>query len=183
MSLNNWMSWEGGVDLVAKTSAALEMPNVIVHVARMVHTPAGSAPSGMLFWQPDPAAAPLVFGFVSSDPAVAAYFAKHIFAGTPFENAPAILGSIDITVSPSAATARVEVPGFVFETALSDFAETGMIDRQPLPTAPFRQQGLEAAAAKATLKVNGAPVEITIPPVGMSGGPCAVLSACGVYAR
>ena len=61
MAMKNWMSWEGGVDLIAKTSAEIEMPNVIVHVARMVHTPVGSAPGGMLFWQPDPAAAPLAF--------------------------------------------------------------------------------------------------------------------------
>jgi len=183
MSLNQWMSWEGGVDLVAKTDAGLEMPNVIVHVARMVHTPVGSSPSGMLFWQPDPAAAPLVFGFVSGDPAVGAYFGRHIFAGTPFESAPAILGSIEIDVTAGRASARVEIPGFVFETVLSDLAETIMIDRAPLPTAPFRQQGLEAAAASASITVNGAPVEISIPPVGMTGGPCAVLSPCGIYAR
>ena len=45
MSISKWMSWEGGVDLVAVTSPDLQMPNVIVHVARMVHTPVGSAPS------------------------------------------------------------------------------------------------------------------------------------------
>lgn len=42
MSVKQWMSWDGGVDLVAVTSAGLSMPNVIVHVARMVHTPVGS---------------------------------------------------------------------------------------------------------------------------------------------
>ncbi len=177
------MSWEGGVDLVAKTAAGLEIPNVIIHVARMVHTPVGSAPSGMLFWQPDPAAAPLVFGFVSSDPVVGAYFAKNIFAGTPFENAPAILGSIVISTSATEATARVEIHGFVFESCLTSIGETTMIDRAPAAMSPFRQQGLEAAAASATLKVNGVPVEVVIPPVGMTGGPCAVLSACGIYAR
>ena len=182
-SLENWMSWEGGVDLVAKTDVGLEMPNVIVHVARMVHTPVGSSPSGIVFWQPDPAAPPLVCGFVSGDPAVGAYFGKHIFAGTPFEGAPAIIGSIAICISGTEAAARVEVPGFVFETKLETLSDTTMIDRAPAPTSPFRQQGLEAAAATATLKVNGVPVSISIPPVSMTGGPCAVLSACGVYAR
>lgn len=181
--MNNWMSWEGGVDLIATTSAELAMPNVIVHVARMVHTPVGSAPSGMIFWQPDPTAAPLAFGFVSSDPAVAAYFADHIFVGTPFEGAPAIVGKVIIEISAEQATARVEIPGFVFESHLSDFSETAMIQRDPLPTAPFHQQGLEAAAGHACLKVNGEKIDLIIPPVGITGGPCAVVAACGVYAR
>jgi hypothetical protein len=183
MSLNHWMSWEGGVDLVAKTAETIEMPNAIVHVARMVHTPIGSAPAGMLFWQPDPAAAPLVFGFVSSNPALGAYFAQHIFAGTPFENAPALDGTIDIEVTADRATARVVVPGFVFETVLSGFSETIMIDRTPSPMAPFRQQGLEAAAVQATLAVNGTSIPLVIPPVGITGGPGAVLSPTGIYAR
>ena len=183
MSINNWMSWEGGVDLVAKTADGLEMPNVIVHVARMVHTPAGSSPSGMLFWQPDPAAPPLAFGFVSGCPEVGAYFGKHIFAGTPFENAPVIVGKIEITTTPEGATARVEVPGFVFESALTGLGETVVIDRAPAAMSPFRQQGLEAAAGSATLKVNGESVALILPPVSMTGGPCAVLSASGIYAR
>lgn len=181
--MKNWMSWEGGVDLIAKTSAELEMPNVIVHVARMVHTPVGSAPSGMIFWQPDPAAPPLAFGFVSSDAAVGDYFAKHIFAGTPFEGAPTLLGTITIGIDSEKATARVEIPGFVFESHLSDFSETKLINREPLPTAPFFQQGLEAAASQATLQVNGENVELVIPPVGITGGPCAVVAASGIYAR
>ena len=183
MAKNNWMSWEGGVDLIAKTSGEIEMPNVIVHVARMVHTPVGSAPSGMIFWQPDPTAAPLAFGFVSSDEKVAGYFAKHIFAGTPFENASSIIGIITIDISGDQASARVEIPGFVFETHLSNFGDQELIDRAPVPTAPFHQQGLEAPANHACLKVNGEKIALTIPPVGITGGPCAVLAACGLYAR
>ena len=183
MAVNHWMSWEGGVDLIAKTSPELGMPNVIVHVARMVHTPVGSAPGGMLFWQPDVAAPPLAFGFVSSDPVVAAYFGKYIFAGTPFEDAPPIVGKITITTEAAQATACVEIPGYTFETCLSDFSEHAMIQREPSATSPFYQQGLEAAAATATLKVNGQAIEISIPPIGITGGPCAVLAACGLYGR
>lgn len=183
MSLENWMSWEGGVDLVALTQDGLQMPNVIVHVARMVHTPAGSAPSGMLFWQPDVSAAPQVFGFVSTDANVGAYFGKHIFAGTPFENAPVIVGDIRICTSAEQASAYVAVPGFVFESTLTGLGETALIQRAPLPTAPFHQQGLESAASGASLKVNGAEIPLIIPPVGMTGGSCAVLAACGIYAR
>lgn len=159
------------------------MPNVIVHVARMVHTPVGSAPSGMVLWQPDPAAPPLAFGFVSSDPAVGAYFGKSIFAGTPFEDAPVMVGTITIETGGESASARVEVPGFVFETHLAEFGPTGLVSRSPLPTAPFHQQGLETPAGHACLKVNGAKIQLTIPPVGITGGPCAVVAPCGIYAR
>ena len=181
--MNNWMSWEGGVDLIAKTGAHLEAPNVIVHVARIVHTPVGSAPGGMILWQPDPTAPPLAFGFVSSDAKVAAYFATHIFVGTPFEGAPAILGNITIGIDAEQATARVEIQGFVFESHLSEFSETGLINRSPMPTAPFYQQGLEAPAGHACLKVNGSKVPLVVPAVGITGGPCAVVAACGIYAR
>ncbi len=183
MSLENWMSWEGGVDLVAKTDAALEMPNVIVHVARMVHTPAGCAPSGMLLWQPDVSAPPQVFGFVSEDAAVGSYFGRHIFTGTPFENAPVLVGAIRIRIGSGQAGARVEVPGFVFESELTGLGETVMISREASPMAPFRQQGLEAAASQATLRVNGVETPLIVPPAGMTGGPAALLAACGIYAR
>lgn len=177
MALQHWMSWEGGVDLIAKTSADLEMPNVILHVARMVHTPVGSAPGGMVFWQPDPAAAPLAFGFVSDNAAVAGYFAEHIFKGTPFEGAPWIEGEIIIEISAEDASARVEIPGFVLQSHLSQFAALEAIRREPLPATPFHQQGLEAAAGHACFKVNGEKIEIVVP----DGG--AVLAPCGIYAR
>ncbi|MBK7124259.1 MAG: hypothetical protein IPH68_16660 [Chitinophagaceae bacterium] len=43
------------------------MPNVIIHLGRMVNTPVGNAASGMILWQPDPNAPPAVMGFVSTD--------------------------------------------------------------------------------------------------------------------
>ena len=52
------MSWEGGMDLVACTQPGLTQPNVILHLGRIVHTPKGSAPSGMIVWQPQTDAAP-----------------------------------------------------------------------------------------------------------------------------
>jgi len=183
MNVNQWMSWEGGVDLVAMTQADAAAPNVIVHVARMVHTPVGSAPSGMILWQPDANAAPVVCGFVSTDAKVGAYFGANIFAGTPFENAPVLEAKIDITHQGDTASARVETAGHVFEVAFSGLGGAALIQRSPSAMAPFHQQGLERAAAGATLKVNGGDVAVTIPPVGISGGPAAVTSPCGVYAR
>jgi hypothetical protein len=177
------MCWEGGVDLIALTGEGIAMPNVILHVARMVHTPVGSAPGGMIFWQPDPAAPPQAFGFVSSSEEVGDYFGKNIFAGTPFEDAPTLLGSINISAAGSEATARIELPGFVFEMRHAGLGQAARIDRAPIATAPFHQQGLEAVATTTTLKVNGADIPLVIPSVGITGGPCAVFAACGIYSR
>ena len=149
MAMTRCMSWEGGVDLVAVTAPGLEMPNVIVHVARMVHTPVGSAPAGIVLWQPDPAAAPVVCGFVSSDPAVAAYFGPNIFAGTPFEHAPALDAKIEITSGPDSCSARVEVGG---QPVREPDRDAGQFREVELPLASLaraslvRDRGIERGA-------------------------------------
>jgi hypothetical protein len=181
--VNNWMSWEGGVDLVALTSADLQMPNVIIHLGRMVHTPVGSAPSGMILWQPDPNAMPLVFGFVGTDETVGAYFGPKIFAGTPFENAPVLKAEIDIHFENGNAYAKCITGDFTFEMEMGDLSAPYLIDRKPSAMPPFYQQGVEQHARKVNLKVNGKTVDIIIPPVGISGGPASVVSPNGVYAR
>jgi hypothetical protein len=94
-----------------------------------------------------------------------------------------ILGSVVIDISEERATARVVIPGIMFESHLAEFAETTMIHREPLSTAPLYQQWLEAAAGHACLKVNGKKIGLVIPPSGITGGPCAVVAACGLYAR
>jgi len=96
MPLSAWMSWEGGVDLVGATSPEAQQPNVIVHVARLVHTPAGSAPAGMLLYHPPPESPPVCAGFVSPDPVVGAYFGPNVFAGTPFEGLPVVTAEIEV---------------------------------------------------------------------------------------
>lgn len=184
MNITNWMSWEGGVDLVAVTDTDLQMPNIIVHVARMVHTPVGSAPSGMVLIQPDPNSAPVVMGFVSSDATVAAYFGPQIFAGTPFGEAPALDATIEVgTALPDAVSSRIEVAGLVIEVELSGLGAMELVNRPPAEMPPFNQQGLEAVAASATLRLDGKAVDIIVPPVGITGGPAAVWAPCGVYAR
>lgn len=182
-NVTKWMSWEGGIDLVAVTSPELQMPNVIVHLGRMVNTPVGNAPSGMIFWQPDPNAMPLVMGFVSTDATTGAYFGPNIFAGTPFEQAPVLDAQIDIHIGTDKASAKCVVNGYIFEVEMSDFSEPYLIDRKPSAMPPFYQQGVEIHARKATLKVNGEAVNIIIPPAGISGGPASVVSPNGVYAR
>jgi hypothetical protein len=182
-NISSWMSWEGGVDLTAATTEGLAMPNVIVHVARMVHTPVGSAPAGMVLWQPDPGAAPAVMGFISPDAAVGAYFGPNIFAGTPFENAPVLAADISVDVSAGRAVSVVRVGGVTLEVELSGPGALARFNRPPAPMTPFSQDVIEAAASSAALKVNGTPVSIVLPQAGIGGGAAAVFSPAGLYAR
>lgn len=183
MKVTQWMAWEGGVDLVGLTQPGAQTPNIILHVARMVHTPVGSAPSGMLLWQPDAAAPPLLAGFVSSDPAVGAYFGPNIFAGTPFENAPVLDAKIEIvTELPGAVGARVTVGGFVFESRFTELGGLEQATREP-GFFPFTQQLVEAAGGAAQLWINGEEIPVSLPDQTMTGAPAACWSPCGIYAR
>jgi hypothetical protein len=182
-TVSKWMSWEGGIDLVAVTSPDLQMPNVIVHLGRIVNTPVGNAPSGMILWQPDPNAMPAVMGFVSTHSEVGKYFGPNIFAGTPFENAPVLDAAIDITIEAGKAFAKCITGGYTFEVEMSEFSDPYLIDRKPSAMPPFYQQGVEIHAKKVTLKVNGELITIIVPPVGITGGPASVVSPNGVYAR
>jgi hypothetical protein len=182
-NVTKWMSWEGGVDLVAVTSPDLQMPNVIVHLGRMVNTPVGSAPSGMIFWQPDTNAAPVVMGFVSSDATVGAYFGPNIFADTPFEMAPVLDAAIEINFDGVTAYSKCVVGGHTFEVEMSDLSAPYLINREPSAMPPFYQQGVEISCGKTILKVDGVVIDIIIPPVGITGGPASVVSPNGVYAR
>ena len=180
--ITKWMNWEGGVDLAALTVENAPMPNVIVHVARMVHTPVGSAPSGMILL-PDASGTTQIMGFVSSDKQVGDYFAAHIFAGTPFENAPTILGEINIEIDfPDSAKASISVKNYEIVLELSELAALERVSRQS-PNLPFHDDSLEAAAGRVKLTVNGAELSVIVPPVGLSGGAAAVYSAAGFYSR
>lgn len=184
MYVSHWMSWEGGVDLVATTVPGGEQPNLIVHIARLVHTPVGTAASGMVFYQPDPSAAPLFMGFVSTDPTVGAYFGPHVFAGTPFEQAPALPAEIHVTTAlPTSVGVRVAIEGFVIETELRQLAPLVQVSRAFGEPLPFTQQGLEAQAGAFSVTINGEVLTAYPIPVGLSGGPCAVWAPVGIYAR
>lgn len=182
MSVSSWMSWEGGVDVAGMTRDGLQGPNVIVHVGRLVHTPVGSAPSGMLLYQPDPKKAPVAMGFISTDAKVGAWFGPNVFAGTPFTEAPFLKAKLQVGFADGVATSRVEAGGHVFEVTLGGLGGLEVVDR-PVGALPFRQLGLEAVAKKVTLKVDGTVVELAVPKVGLSGGPAAVWAPTGIYAR
>ena len=182
-NVSKWMSWEGGIDLTAVTSPDLQMPNVIVHLGRMVSTPVGSAASGMVLYQPDPNANPVVMGFVSTNEEVGKYFGPNIFAGTPFEQAPVLTATFDISITADKAISKCVVGDYTFEVEMSDFSEPYLINREPAAMPPFYQQGVEIHAKTVTLKVNGEAINIIVPPVGITGGPASVVSPNGVYAR
>ena len=185
MAVNEWMAWEAGIDLCGVTQNDLVMPNVLVHVARVVHTPLGSAPCGMVLYQPDPSGPPEVVGFVSPDKDLAGYFGPKIFAGTPFEAAPALEAKIEVDSSglPGRVLSRVEVAGRVLEVTFDGLGESESIDRAAGAPLPFRQQVLEASVGSASLTIDGSPVELTVPPAGIAGGPGATFSATGIYSR
>lgn len=182
MSELNYMSWIGGVDLFAATSGSSHA-NAIVHVARAVTTPLGTAPSGLIFFQPVPDMAPLFYGFVCTDPEIGAYYGPKIFAGTPFENAPVLQGTIEITETPTLATARVTIEGYVIETTLSGFGPMQRIDRGIGTPMPFTQQGIEAEAHEITLTINEEPVALTPLPYSVEHGGASVWSPGGTYTR
>jgi hypothetical protein len=184
MDISHWMSWEGGVDLVGTTSFNLEQPNVIVHIARMVQTPIGAAPAGMILIPnfDDPTASPQIVGFVSTDPAIGAYFGPNIFAGTPFEHAPVLTANISVEIDATTATTKVVVGEMEIETRLQGLGTPTLVHREP-SALPFYQQGVERKAGLAVLKVNGKEHPVFVPEVGMTGGPGAVLAPTGLYAR
>jgi hypothetical protein len=183
MTVSQWMSWEGGVDLVASTQDG-GAPNVIVHLARMVNTPVGSAPSGLVLLQTDPNAAPEVMGFVSTNAKVGAYFGPNIFKDTPFETAPVLLAQFDFEFTESGtAIARVQVEGYSFESRLSQIGPLELVHRDAGSPMPFAQQGLEAVAGEFSLNVNGKPLPIYAPGGSMTGGANAAWAPCGLYAR
>lgn len=183
MNEKHWIAWEGGVNLIAKTSDKLDSPNMIFHAGQVVHTPLGSAALGMFLWQPDPAAPPVRFGFVSAVPKVSAYLSDEMFAGTPFQGAPNLSGNVSTEIADGKATARLEIPGYNVEINLEDLSLPYLVQRSPTPTAPFHQHLLEAVAGKATLTVNDEPVEIVVSGSGIMGGPSAFTAPLGLYTR
>jgi hypothetical protein len=183
MVVKNWMSWTGGVDLVASTHPDFKQPNVILHVAQQVTTSRGTSAAGMVLWMPDPTSGPAVMGFLSDDDELGTYFGPNIFGGTPFESAPVLGAKITTHIGSNSAAARIEVATYVFEIELGDLQPEELISRQPTEGTPFYQQGLERKANRASLRVNGEDVMIFVPSVGISGGPGAVVAASGLYAR
>jgi hypothetical protein len=122
-------------------------------------------------------------GFVSTDAGVGGYFGPHIFGGTPFEQAPVLDAAIEIKTGAGWASSSVKAGGFLFEVEMTGLGELEHLNRAASGMTPFTQDVIEAVAGAVTLKVNGSPVSIIVPAVGVSGGPAAVYVPTGVYAR
>ena len=156
----------------------------MLHVARMVSTPVGSASAGWIEWSPEPGRPPALFGFLCMDALVGSYFAPKIWAGTKLEKAPVVSGQISFaTKLPHAASTRIQVGGHVFEVALDALAPQQLVQRAVGHPMPFAQQGVEAAAGTVALKVNGQVVTAGVAKHSTLGGAGATWSACGVFAR
>jgi hypothetical protein len=95
-----------------------------------------------------------------------------------------LIGTVDVTLSLSQkrASVRVAIAGFIIESSLSGLGRLRSADR-PAGNLPFAEHAIEAKAATAEVIINDRPLTIILPPAGMSGGPAAVYSATGFYAR
>lgn len=180
--VTQWMSWEGGVDLAAQY-AGKETSMVLVHVAAMVHTPVGSAPSGMVLFQDSADAAPCFMGFISTDQKVADYFGPNIFAGTPFELAPGHVADIKVTRGESSCSAEVKVGDTHIQIELNDLGHAERSTRGPSEHTPFCEQILERTAGSAKLVVDGEPISLTIPPATPGTAPPVAFTPTGIYSR
>jgi len=125
---------------------------------------------------------PLAMGFIAGDPKVGAYFGPNIFAGTPFENAPHHAAVIDVTTGEDWCAAHIQMEGLVIETRLEKLGPLELVHREATDL-PFVQTAIEAAAASATLRINGEDIALHLPPKGLAGGAPAVWSPTGMYTR
>ena len=137
----------------------------------------------MVLYQPVPDEMPMVMGFVGACSQQGAYFGPHIFAGTPFEQAPVLSAEITVTTSEGCACSRIEVAGQVFEVELSELGPLELIDRAPGGMTPFSQRVMEAVAGSAKVLLDGQELPVLLPPVGLSGGAPAVFAPTGFYGR
>jgi hypothetical protein len=183
LHVSRWMSWQDGVHLSAVTSADLITPNLIIHLGRMVNTPIGNAPAGIILWQPNPPIMPAVMGFVCSDKNVGRYFGPQIFADTPFEHAPVLNASISVLIDSHKAISTCVVGGYHFEVEMSEFTAPYLINRQPDIMPPYWQQGVEISCSKTILRINGETINIIVPPVGVKGGPGSTVCPAGIFSR
>jgi hypothetical protein len=180
----NWISWEGGVYLSGGAPESDEM-NVIVHVTRLMQTPVGSAPAGLVML-PDidnPTGPPAVIGFISTDTSVAGYLGSHIFRGTRFEHAPVFRVDMEIITRPEWVSAKIVLGGALIEARFEELSDPYIIHREP-GIFPFYQQGIEREAGRASLTINGIKLELDLEDVvTLCGGPGAVVAPAGIYCR
>ena len=176
----DFLSWFDGIDAMMKPTPDAPLPHVLVHVARVTHTPWGMAPGGMIVMNPDLKEMPDLFGFICEDEELGKYYGPKIFKGTPFENAPVMKARIQVNIQfPEVVSTTIEVAGHLIELELKDFDEAQFYHREG--GMPFTQNVVEALAKKAVFKYDGKVIGTELPPSGIGGGLPAVYSPVGIY--
>lgn len=181
-TVTKWMSWANGVDLGAQFQGK-EDSIIIIHVAAMVHTPVGSAPSGMILVQESSDQAPSIMAFISENLKVANYFGPNVFADTPFENAPALEARISVTHNEHSCAADITIGETSIQVTMDHLAHTTRASRQPNEENPFTQHVLERPTNSATLCINGETQNIVIPPSPENNPPSSAFTPTGIYSR
>jgi len=176
----DFLAWHDGVDAMLKPTADSPLPNVLIHVGRMVNTPLGICKGGMILINPENKEIPDFFGFVAEDEEIGKYYGPKIFKGTPFENAPVYKAEFTFNIDfPNKVATKVEVDGHTIELELTEFDNAIYYDRPG--GMPFHQNVIEAKAHKAVFKFDGKVIEGELPPEGLAGGLPACYAPTGLY--
>ena len=175
-----FLSWHDGVDAMLKPTPDSPMPNVLIHVARMVNTPLGICSVGMILINPQNKEVPDFFGFVAENKELGQYYGPNIFKGTPFEQAPVFKAEISLKIDfPNKVKAKIVVAKHTIELELSDFDAAQYYDRPG--GMPFHQNVIEAKAKKAVFKFDHKIIAGELQPEGMAGGLPACYAPTGIY--
>jgi len=175
-----FLSWHDGVDAMLKPTPDSPMPNVLIHVARMVNTPLGICSAGMILINPQNKEVPDFFGFVAENKELGQYYGTNIFKGTPFEQAPVFKAEISLRVDfPNKVKAKIVAAKHTIELELSDFDTAQYYDRPG--GMPFHQNVIEAKAKKAVFKFDRKMIAGELPPEGLAGGLPACYAPTGIY--
>ena len=175
-----FLSWHDGVDAMLKPTPDSPMPNVLIHVARMVNTPLGICSAGMILINPQNKEVPDFFGFVAENKELGQYYGPNIFKGTPFEQAPVFKAEISLKIDfPNKVKAKIVAVKHTIELELSDFDAAQYYDRPG--GMPFYQNVIEAKAKKAVFKFDHKIIAGELPPEGMAGGLPACYAPTGIY--
>lgn len=188
MPISSWLGWENGVDITASTEENGRQPNLIVHAVRTVFTPVGSGAAGLILFtplhatQPSPhGTQPSLLGIITTNAEAGRYCASHIFAGTPFEDAPILEGEVRVEPAEERVEVHVATATFRIEATVSHIGVLQEVAR-PRGVLPYTQNTLEAGARHVALRIDGCEVPLYLPP-GVADAPLALWKPCGYYAR
>lgn len=180
--IKSWLSWEYGVDITASTAENGHQPNLVIHAARRVFTPAGSGATGLILFTPPRASEPAWRYVVAENVEVGRYCATQVFAGTPFENAEVCGGEIVVEERGAHVEVRIKVAAVEVEARLENLGALQQVMR-PCGVLPYAQNQLEAAAQNVALRLDGREQPLYLPPGVAEVASPALWKPCGHYSR